>query len=77
MLGQFTPQDTMVIKNKPDIAAFMHFRIRGFGAFLRMENLNTVSFKNGFGFIDNNFAAPHYPTPARLIRFGIKWWFVN
>jgi hypothetical protein len=77
VLGQFTPQDTMVIKNKPDIAAFLHFRIRGFGAFLRMENLNTVSFKNGFGFIDNNFAAPHYPTPARLIRFGIKWWFVN
>jgi hypothetical protein len=77
VLGQFTPQDTMVIKNKPDISAFMHFRIRGFGAFLRMENLNTVSFKNGFGFMDNNFAAPHYPTPARLIRFGIKWWFVN
>jgi Putative porin len=77
VLGQFTPQDTMVIKNKPDISAFLHFRIRGFGAFLRMENLNTASFKNGFGFNDNNFAAPHYPTPARLIRFGIKWWFVN
>lgn len=77
VLGQFTPQDTMVIKNKPDISAFLHFRIRGFGAFLRMENLNTVSFKNGFGFNDNNFAAPHYPTPARMIRFGIKWWFVN
>ena len=77
LLGQFSPQDTVTISNKPDIAAFLHFRIKGFSAFLRAENLNTVSFQNGFSFTDNNFAAPHYPTQGLMIRFGIRWWFVN
>ena len=77
LLGQFSPQDTVTIKNRPDIAAFLNFRIKGFAAFLRAENLNTINFSNGFGFVDNNFAAPHYPTQGLMIRFGIRWWFVN
>ena len=77
VLGQFVPQDSIVVKNLPDIAAFVHFRIKGFTAFIRAENLNTVSFANGFGFINNNFAAPAFPTPGFMIRFGIQWWFVN
>jgi hypothetical protein len=76
-IGQFTPQDTMVVKNKPDIAAFFHFRIRSFSAYIRAENLNTANFRNGFAFTDNNFAAPHYPTQGFMIRFGIRWWFVK
>ena len=77
LLGQFIPQDTVTIKNRPDIAVFLNFRIKGFSAFLRAENLNTINFTNGFGFVDNNFAAPHYPTQGLMIRFGIRWWFVN
>jgi hypothetical protein len=77
LMGQFVPQDTVVIKNKPDIAAFFHFRIRSFSTYIRAENLNTASFANGFAFVDNNFAAPHYPTQAFVIRFGISWWFVK
>ncbi|MEP6676449.1 MAG: putative porin [Ferruginibacter sp.] len=77
VMGQFTPQDTMKIKNLPDIALFMHFRIKTFTGFLRLENLNTVNFSNGFGFTNNNFAAPHYPTQGMLFRFGIKWNFIN
>ena len=77
LLGQFSPQDTATISNRPDISAFLNFRIKGFAAFLRAENLNTVNFSNGFGFVDNNFAAPHYPTQGLMIRFGIRWWFVN
>ena len=77
LLGQFANQESIVIKNKPDIAAFFNFRIRGFTTYIRMENLNTISFQNGFGFRDNNFAAPHYPTQGRVVRFGIKWWFVK
>ncbi len=77
IMGQFVPQDTMIIKNLPDISAFVHFRIKGFTAYFRAENLNTVSFANGFGFINNNFAAPHYPTQGFMIRLGIQWWFVN
>lgn len=77
LVGQFTPQDTLTIKNLPDIHAFFHFRIKSFTGFLRGENLNTASLKNGFGFINNNFAAPHFPTPGLIIRFGVRWWFVN
>ncbi|MBL7702075.1 MAG: hypothetical protein JNM14_07480 [Ferruginibacter sp.] len=77
VMGQFMPQDTFKLKNLPDIAAFFHFRIKSFTAFLRAENLNTVSFANGFGFTNNNFAAPHYPTQGFIFRFGIRWGFVN
>lgn len=77
LVGQFTPQDTFKLKNLPDITAFFHFRIKSFTAFLRAENLSTVSFKNGFGFTNNNFAAPHYPTQGFIFRFGIQWGFVN
>ncbi|MEO6542122.1 MAG: putative porin [Ferruginibacter sp.] len=77
VMGQFAPQDTFKLKNLPDIAAFLHFRIKSFTAFIRAENLNTVSFSNGFGFTNNNFAAPHYPTQGFMLRFGIQWGFVN
>ena len=77
LVGQFSPQDSVTINNLPDLAAFMHFRIKSFTGFLRFENLNTISFKDGFGFVNNNFAAPNIPTQGMLIRFGIRWWFVN
>ena len=77
VMGQFMPQDTVTLSNRPDISAFFHFRIKSFTAFVRAENLNTMSFTNGFGFTNNNFAAPHYPTPGLMIRFGIQWGFIN
>ncbi len=77
VMGQFMPQDTFKIKNLPDIAAFVHFRIKTFTAFIRAENLNTLNLAYGFDFTNNNFAAPHYPTPGFIFRFGIQWGFVN
>ncbi len=77
VMGQFVPQDTFKLKNLPDISAFVHFRIKSFTAYIRAENLNTVDFTNGFGFTNNNFAAPHYPTQGFIFRFGIQWGFVN
>ena len=77
VMGQFTPQDSLTIKNRPDITAFMHFRIKSFTAYLRAENLNSVDFTNGFAFTKNNFAAPHYVYPGFVFRFGILWNFVN
>lgn len=77
VMGQFTPQDTVKLKNLPDVAAFFHFRIKSFTGYIRAENLNTVSFANGFAFTNNNFAAPHYPTQGFIFRFGIQWGFVN
>ncbi len=77
VMGQFMPQDTVKIKNSPDIDAFFHFRIKSFTSFIRAENLNTLSFRNGIGFTNNNFAAPHYPTQGLIIRVGLQWGFVN
>jgi hypothetical protein len=76
-LGQFYTQDSTTINNLPDISLFAHFNIRSFTGYLRVENLNTMDFRNGFGFVNNNFSAPFYPTPGMMIRFGIQWWFVN
>ena len=75
--GQFFVQDTVTIRNLPDINAFFDFRIKSFTAYIRAENLNSMTFTNGFGFLNNNFAAPLYPTPGYMLRIGIRWWFVN
>ena len=78
LVGQFYVQDSVSVNNLPDVSLFAHFRIRGFAGFLRAENLNTANFSNGgFGWVNNNFAAPWYPTQGFMIRFGIQWWFVN
>ncbi len=74
--GQFVPQDSIRISNMPDIAAFLHIRIRSFTSFVRLENLNTVDF-DGFKFIHNNMAAPLYPYQGLIFRLGIFWNFVN
>lgn len=79
VLGQFFYQDNITIRNRPDIAAFLHFRIRSFKAFFRFENLNTmqVTKDGGFGFTNNNLAAPDYPYPGLQVRLGIWWNFIN
>lgn len=77
VMGQFTPQDSITISNRPDINAFLHFRIKSFTGYFRAENLNTIKIRGGFGFNHNNFAAPHYIYPGLIIRFGIQWNFVN
>src|SRR5690606_3735262 len=84
LLGQFFSQNTETVKYKlPDIAAFIHFRINAFKAFLRAENLNafrSLTASDGvtsYGFTNNNFAASDYPYAGLIIRFGIFWGFVN
>jgi hypothetical protein len=78
LLGQFFYQDSVTISNRPDVAAYFNFRIRSFKAYIRAENLNAASFQNGgFGFRNNNLAAPGYPYPGLVIRFGVYWSFVN
>jgi len=77
ILGQFFLQNDTVIKNLPDIAAYLHFRIRSWYLFVRAEHLNTISLSPQLGFFENNFAAPNYPTPGLLFRIGIFWGMVN
>ncbi len=77
VMGKFFPQDSITIRNLPQINAFFNFRIKSITVFIKIENTNTVDISHGFGFTNNNFAAPGYPTPGFIFRFGIKWGFVN
>ncbi|WP_160711872.1 putative porin [Chitinophaga solisilvae] len=71
LLGQFTYQNAYKVRyNAPDIAAFAHFRIKSFSAFVRAENLNTF-------FATNNMVAPLYPLNDFDFRLGLRWWFIN
>lgn len=76
--GRFFYQDSIRIANPtPDITGYVHFRIRSFKFYFRAENLNTARVNDGFGFTNNNLAAPGYPYPGLVIRVGIYWSFVN
>lgn len=77
VMGKFFPQDSVVINNLPQLNLFFNFRIKSFTAFIKGENLNTFNVQQGLTFTNNNFAAPLYPTPGLIIRFGVKWGFVN
>lgn len=77
LTGQFYYQSSVKISNRPDIHLYNNFRIRSFTGFVRLENLNTITQQYGFGFKQNNFAAPLYPTPGLVFRMGIFWNFVN
>lgn len=77
VVGQFIPQDSVTISNRPVVNVYLNFRIKSFTGILRVENLNAIDFTNGFGFTHNNFAAPLYPTPGLLVRVGVQWGFVN
>ena len=79
VLGQFYLQDSITISNPlPDIAAYVHFRIRPFKAFFRIENLNTGRvLGSNFGFSNNNLVAPGYALPGLQFRLGVYWGFVN
>ncbi|MFT3845051.1 MAG: hypothetical protein QM725_08365 [Lacibacter sp.] len=77
LLGQFFLQNKTTINNLPDVAAYLHFRVRTFYLFLRAENLNTLELKPKAGFYNNNMATPLQPVPAYFLRFGIYWGFIN
>lgn len=78
LLGQFFYRDTGKVSLKvPLINAYFHFRVKRFTTYVRVENLNTVSTKNGFGFTNNNISTDGYPYPGMQIRIGIYWSFVN
>lgn len=76
-IGQYFVQNTNTISNRPDITAFMHFRIKSFKGFLRLENLNTLNVKSGFSFNKPNFMTTHNPGTGLWTRFGLWWNFVN
>lgn len=75
--GQFYVQnDQMVSLRRPEIGAFVHFRIKSFTSYVRVENLNTLDFGSGT-FSYNNMPLPGYASPGMQIRVGVFWSFVN
>ncbi|HSQ44277.1 MAG TPA: putative porin [Ginsengibacter sp.] len=77
VMGHFFPQDSVTISNLPELDFYFDFRIKSFTGVVKLENLNTVNFTNGFDFTNNSFAAPNYPTPGLIFRIGVQWNFVN
>lgn len=71
VLQQFISQNEQTFFDEvPDVAAFIHFRIKSFVAYVRAENLNT--------FVHPNLIkVPHYPYPDFAVRVGLQWAFVN
>lgn len=77
LTGQFFYQDVQNVKLElPEIAAYLHFRIKTFTAYLRAENLNSFDLSKT-KFIKNNIVSPDYPYPGLQIRLGIYWSFIN
>lgn len=70
LLGQFFYQNRQTFSNRPDIHAFLHFRIKSFKGFIRFENLNTL-------FSKVNLLSDQYPAQGVWNRIGIWWNFVN
>lgn len=77
VLGQYFYQDQIQITLRPDIAAYVNFRIRNFTGFTRLENLNTITLENGFGFKKSSQETALYPYPGLLFRFGVVWDLIN
>jgi len=77
VLGQYFYQDKLKLVLRPDIAAYVNFRIRNFTGFTRLENLNTLTFNNGFGFKQVNQEIALYPYPGLLFRLGVVWDMIN
>jgi hypothetical protein len=79
VVGQFYSQgDSTIRQQRPDVSLYLHLRVRSFTGYIRAENVGTIAFSpHGFGFYNNNFVAPNYPSPGMLIRFGFFWGFIN
>lgn len=75
--GQFMYQDTITLRNRPDINLFLHFRIKSFKGFIRAEGLNAINEQDGFSFTKFNFHAPNFGSRGFWFRLGIWWSFVN
>jgi len=75
--GQFYLQDTYTTQNRPTANAYLHFLIKRFKGYVRLENLNTLlptskAFGNTY-----NFTVQNYPGTGTWFRVGIWWNFIN
>ncbi|HCL04506.1 MAG TPA: hypothetical protein DHW64_00350, partial [Chitinophagaceae bacterium] len=76
-LGKYFYQNRETLRNRPDINLFLHFRIKSFKGFIRIENLNSLNTSKGFEFSKPNMVSALYPTTTLWTRVGIWWNFIN
>ncbi|WP_207492582.1 putative porin [Aridibaculum aurantiacum] len=76
-VGQFFYQDTMMLRNRPEVNVFFNFRIKTFNAFTRLENLQSLIPGGGGNYSKESQFVPHYYYPSLWVRIGIFWRFIN
>lgn len=76
-LGKYFYQNTETIRNRPDINLFLHFLIKSFKGFIRVENLNSLNTSKGFEFSKPNLVSSIYPNVGLWTRAGVWWNFIN
>jgi hypothetical protein len=77
LTGQFYNQNDFTLRNRPTANAFLHFMIKRFKAYIRLENLNTLIPSSEKWGPSYNFSAQNYPTNDLWFRVGIWWNFIN
>ena len=77
MTGQFFVQNTYMLHNRPTANAFLHFMIKRFKGYIRLENLNTLIPTSSSLGNTYNFTAKNYPGTGTWFRVGIWWNFIN
>jgi len=77
MTGQFFVQNNYMLHNRPTANAFLHFMIKRFKGYIRLENLNTLIPTSSSLGNTYNFTAKNYPGTGTWFRVGIWWNFIN
>lgn len=75
--SQFYYQNSYTTQNRPTANAFLHFMIKRFKGYIRLENLNTLLPSSKTLGNTYNFTTQHYPSTGMWFRVGIWWNFIN
>ena len=77
LTGQFYNQDSYTTQNRPTANAFLHFMIKRFKGYVRLEHLNTLIPTSPTLGKAYNFSAQNYPGTGMWFRVGFWWNFIN
>ena len=69
---QFYLNDTETLDTYPVVDVFANLQVKRARIFFKMEHLN-----HGLLVPDGYFAAPWYPMPGRMFKFGVSWRFYD
>jgi len=75
--GQFYNQESYTTQNRPTANAFLHFMIKRFKGYVRLENLNTLLPTSPSLGKSYNFTVQNYPSAGLWFRVGFWWNFIN